>query len=61
MTIFTDGSKTDPGLQGEDGKASYGRLATIGDADLEEKGYLGATTVLKAELFTILTSLLCRC
>ncbi len=57
VTIFTDGSKTDPDVQGEDGNAGYCWLATTGDAVLqEEMGYLGA--MFKDELFAILTSLM---
>ncbi len=46
-------------LLGEDNSVGYGWLAIIGDAILEkEKGYLGASTVFKAELFVILTILM---
>ncbi len=51
IVIYTDGSKMDS-------KCGYGWLATTGDKVLEEEGgHLGESTVYKAELFAILTSL----
>ncbi len=51
VVIYTDGSKMDS-------KCGYGWLATTGDTVLEEEeGHLGESTVYKAELFAILTSL----
>ena len=51
VVIYTDGSKMDS-------KCGYGWLATKDDEILdEEKGHLGESTVYKAELFAILTSL----